>query len=137
MILTLRFLNRKVIDIREPQTHETIVVEFPILIREGAKPVSQVIVPFVGEAHGDAIARKCPKLFDQSVVQFFCPFAGKKRDDFLPAIHEFRTVSPLGARRVGQSYFFRIARIPGIFRQANLQHGSFMGERWQRGPGMN
>jgi len=101
MIFALWFSNWKIIDIRQAQTHKTIVVEFPIFIAIGAKPVSGIIVPLVGKAHRDAIAGESPKLFYQSVAQFFGPFACKKRDDFLPAIHEFRTVSPLGVWRVG------------------------------------
>jgi len=44
-------------------------------------------VPLVGKAHCDTIASESPKLFDQSVVEFLCPFAAKKRHDFLPAVH--------------------------------------------------
>ena len=35
-----------------------VLVEFPVLVAIAAKPVSAIVVPFVGEAHGDAVVGK-------------------------------------------------------------------------------
>jgi hypothetical protein len=83
MIFALRFSNRKIIDIRQAKTHKTIVIELPIFISEGAKPVSGVIVPLLGKAGCDAISGESPKLFDQPVVQFLYPFCGLETPRFL------------------------------------------------------
>ena len=56
MIFAIRFLDWKIIDARESQPHQAIVVKLPILVAVGAIPVSGVVVPFVGEAHCDAIS---------------------------------------------------------------------------------
>src|ERR1700682_4185113 len=72
-----------------------------------------------------------PQLFDQAIVQFLRPLAGKKRDDLLPSIQKFRAVSPARIDRVRQSHFLRIARIPAIFRQTYLLD-SCLPNKWRQ-----
>jgi len=69
MIFALRFLNWKIIDARESQPHQAIVVELPILVAIRAIPISRIVVPLVGEPHGDAVIRERPQFLDQAVVQ--------------------------------------------------------------------
>ena len=88
MIFAIRFLDWKIIDARKSQPHQAIIIELPILVAVGAIPVSRVVVPLVGEAHGDAIIRESPKLFDQAVVEFFRPFTREKSDDVLSSVHK-------------------------------------------------
>src|SRR5260221_11015248 len=81
---------------------------------------SQNITPvLLGKAPGEAIASEKPKAPLSGSTAVLSRFACKKREDFLPAIHEFRTVSPLEVRRVGQTYSFSITRIQGIFSRPN------------------
>ena len=40
VILTLRLLNREIIDASEPHPHQPVVVEFPILVAIRPKPIS-------------------------------------------------------------------------------------------------
>ena len=40
-------------------------------------------MPLVSEADSDAVAVKSPELFDEAIVQFIVPFAGKKFYDGL------------------------------------------------------
>src|ERR1700676_1386243 len=94
VVLALRLLDWKIIDGSQPQAHQPALIEFPILIAIRAKPISGVIVPFIGKAHGDTVPLECPKLFDQPIVQLFRPFASKKHDDIFPSLHKFRAVSP-------------------------------------------
>ena len=68
-----------------------------------------IIVPFVGEPHRDTISIVRPKLFDQPVVQFFCPFACEKFNDLLPPCGKFSAISPLRLEGVGESDLFWIA----------------------------
>ena len=61
MILTLRFGDREVIDAGQTQAHQTAFIEFPILIPIRTKPISGVIVPFVGKAHRDPVVSEGPE----------------------------------------------------------------------------
>ena len=75
MILALRVLNRQIINGCKSKSHQAVVIKLPILIAVRAKPVSRVVMPFIGKAHGDTIFVVSPKLFDQAVFEFFGPFA--------------------------------------------------------------
>src|SRR6202521_639244 len=89
-------------------------------------------MPFVGEAHGNAVPGVSPKFFDQPVVQLFRPFARKKLNDFLSSTEKLGAVPPARVDRVSESRLFRSARIPAIFCQANLLNGTLTIERRQR-----
>src|SRR5580698_8669161 len=95
VVLPLRLLDWQVVDGSKPQAHQPVLIELPILIAIRAKPIPGVIVPFIGKAHGDSVSLERPKLFDQSIIQFFGPFASEKRDDVLPSVHKFGAVSPV------------------------------------------
>ena len=88
MIFAIRFLDWKIIDARKSQPHQAIVVELPILVAIRAIPVPRIIVPLVGEAHGDAVIRECPQFLDQAVVELFDPLASEKGDDVLSSVHK-------------------------------------------------
>jgi len=55
--------------------HQSILIEFPLLIAVRSEPIAGVVVPFILKANGDAIVVECPKLFDQAIVQFLGPLA--------------------------------------------------------------
>jgi hypothetical protein len=132
VILTIRLFNGKIVDARKPQPHQTVVIEFPILVAVRAKPISRVIVPLVCKPHSYSIVREGPELFDEPVIQFFRPFAREKGNDLWPSIHKFRAVSSAGVYSVGQGDFFRIAGIPTIFGQTDFLNCGLAGERRQR-----
>src|SRR6266404_7738847 len=131
----VRFPDGKIIDARQPQSHEAVRIELPILVAVRSVPMSRIVVPLVGETHGDAMSFEGPQLFDQAIVQLLRPLACKKRDDLLPSAHEFCAVSPAGIDRVGQRHLLRIARIPGIFRQTDLLDGCLPSKWRQWRPG--
>ena len=58
-----------------------------------AIPVAAVVMPFVGEAHGDAVVGECPDFLDQPVVELARPFAAQKRLDRLAAGKKFGAVA--------------------------------------------
>src|SRR5262245_54055782 len=111
--------------------HQTVFIELPVLIAVGSKPVSRIVVTFISEAHGDPIVLKRPQFLDQPVLEFPRPFASKKGDNLLPADEEFGPVAPPALIAVGKSHFFRITRIPSVFRKADLLNGGFVIERRQ------
>lgn len=69
--LAIGFGDRQVIDACETPMHQTIRRELPVLVSIAAKPVSAVVMPFIGVANGDAVLGKRPELFDQPVIELF------------------------------------------------------------------
>src|SRR5262245_46947006 len=94
MIFAFAFSDGQVVDAGETALHEALLVEFPILIAVGAEPVAGVIVPFIGETHGDAVAVKGPEFLDETIIQFPIPLPREKLDDGLAAGQEFGTIAP-------------------------------------------
>jgi hypothetical protein len=84
--LAVRFLDRQVVDGSMAQAHQAMLVEFPVLIPIGTEPAPRIVVPFVGEAHGDAVAFVRPDFLDEAVILFACPFAGEESDDLGAAV---------------------------------------------------
>src|SRR6202041_3982936 len=119
----------EIIDAGESHAHQAIVIVFPVFIAVGTVPVAGIIVPFVGEADGDAISGEGPELFDEPIIQFLRPFAREERDDFRPAIYKFRAVAPAGIERVALRNFLGVARVPTIFGEADFLSGGFKSKR--------
>ena len=66
--LALRLLDRQVIDAGEAPLHQAEFVELPVLVAVAAPPLAVVVVPFVFEAHGDAIARDSLEAFEHLAI---------------------------------------------------------------------
>ena len=73
--------DRHIVDAGFPAAHQSIAIEFPLFVAVGAKPMAGLIAPLILEAHADAVFMKRPKLLDEPVIKFVCPFAGKELDD--------------------------------------------------------
>src|SRR4029453_19208646 len=95
-------------------------------------PLPGFVVPFILEAHGDAVLIERPEVLDQAIVMLLRPFAGKEFDDRIASFKEFGAVTPAAVLGIGQRNPHRIARIPGVFRHARLLGGGFAGEGRQR-----
>src|SRR5581483_7914791 len=98
--------------------HQAVLVELPLLIAIGAVPLARCVMPFILEAHRDAVAVEGPEVLDQAVVQFPLPFAGEEGCDGGASLEEFRAVAPAAVLGIGQRDTFWIARIPRILRHA-------------------
>jgi hypothetical protein len=85
-ILALRLLEWQIVDGRELQAHESVLIELPIFIAIRAEPIAGVIVPFIGKAHCDTVSLKSPNLFDQAIVKFFRSLAFQKFENFLSSV---------------------------------------------------
>ena len=116
------------------QPHQAVLVELPVLVAVAAEPVAAVVVPFVGEAHRDAVVAKRPDLLDQPVVELALPLARQEGDDGVAALEEFRAVAPAAVERVGERDALGIARVPGVFGHACLLGGGLGVERRKRRP---
>ena len=75
------FFDWKIVDTGEASHHQPLLVELPVFVAVRAKPVSRVVVKFVSEADGEAVAVGRPKFLDQSVILFARPFPGQEIDD--------------------------------------------------------
>src|SRR3954467_410110 len=75
VIFAFVLADRQVIYAGDAPAHQTLGIEFPVLIAITAKPVAAVIVPFVGKTHRDTALAECPDFFDQTVVELAAPFA--------------------------------------------------------------
>ena len=79
--LAVRLQDRQIVDAGMAAAHQSVFVELPVFVAVGAEPVAVVVMPFVGEAHGDPVSVEGPQFFDQAVVEFLAPFAGEEFDD--------------------------------------------------------
>src|ERR1700730_14258530 len=132
VIFSVALLDRKIIDARDSQAHQRMLVEFPVLVAIAAEPVASVIMPFIGKADGDAIFMESPELLDQPVVEFAIPLSRQEGFDGLAALQQFRAVAPTTVGGVGERDARRIGPVPGILGQTRLLGGGFCGERRQR-----
>jgi hypothetical protein len=66
-VLSISFGDRVLVDAGDASLHQSRCVELPVLVAVGAKPRAAVVMVFVGEAYGDAIAGMRPDLLDQAM----------------------------------------------------------------------
>src|SRR5258705_4185865 len=126
--LAVGFFDGEIVDAGVTVVHDAAFVELPVFVSVGAVPVAGVVVALVGEAHGDARSVEGPEFLDEAIVELAAPFSGEELDDFLAAVDELGSVSPLAVYRVGEGDLFGIAGVPSIFGFANFRGGGFAGE---------
>src|SRR5215831_3780426 len=110
------------------------LIELPVLVAVATEPVPAVIVPLVGETHGDAVVAVRPYLLDQPVVELLIPLASKERLNGLAPLEELRAITPAAADGIGQRHPRRIACVPGVLGHARLLGRSLCGEGRQWWP---
>src|SRR5260221_6377761 len=135
MIFALAFLDRRVVDAGDAQAHQAVRVEFPVLVAIAAEPGTAVVVPLIGEAHGDAVVAEGPELLDQTVVEFAPPFARQERLDGVASVQELHAIAPAAIAGIGERNARRVARVPGILGLARLLRGGFGGGGGERRTG--
>src|SRR5512143_280763 len=89
-------------------------------------------MPFISEAHSNAVVAKGPNFLDQAIVELAAPFAGQEGFDRLATLKKLRTVSPATVGRIGERNPSRISRIPRILGQARLLCSGVGGEGGKR-----
>src|SRR5262245_42430989 len=119
-VLPLAFVDRKVVDARDAPPHQAALVEFPVLVAVRAEPAPGCVVPFVGEAHRNAVAVAGPQFLDQAIVELARPLALKESDDLAAASQELVAVAPYAVRRVGERDAQRLAAVPGVLGQPHF-----------------
>src|SRR5262249_31369888 len=123
--------NGKVVDTGDAASHEAVLVELPVFVAVGAKPIPGVVVPLVGETNRDAVALESPEFLDEAIVQLLVPLAGKELVAGFATGQKLRAVAADAVRGVSQGDLFRVARIPGILGQADL-FGGGLGIEWRK-----
>jgi len=122
-VLASSFVDGEVVDAREALAHESVRVELPVLVAVGPEPVTRVIVPFVGEAHGDPVVGDGPEFLDEPVIELLCPFALQEAHYLFAPGDEFRAVAPRAVGGVRERHALRIATVPAVFGSPHLLAG--------------
>src|SRR5450631_785653 len=133
MILTLALSNRKIVDAGDSQPHQAMFVEFPILIAVAPKPMTAVVMPLVGESHGNAIVRESPQFLDEPIVQLARPFSHQECLNGRAPLEELHPVAPTAIGGICQRNPRRVTRVPGVLGHAHLLRCTFQckwRERW-------
>src|ERR1700730_15089387 len=89
VIFSFALPDRKIIDARDAQAHQAMLVEFPVLVAIAAEPMCAIIVPFIGKADGDTVRMEGPDFLDQPVVELAVPLSRQKGFDRLASLQEF------------------------------------------------
>src|SRR5215475_1476005 len=90
----LPFSDRQIVDAGEAALHEPFLVELPVLVAVAAEPGARVVMPLVGESHGDAIAGTGPEFLDQPVVELPRPFTLQESTHLIAALRELGAIAP-------------------------------------------
>src|SRR5258705_6323895 len=120
MIFTLVFANGQIVDAGDAAAHVAVFIKFPVLVSVRTKPVSGIVMPFVGESHSDASPLKRPKYFDEAIVEFLVPFASEEANDGVASGKKFGTVAPDRIDGVGERDALRVASVPGVLSHPNF-----------------
>src|SRR5262245_9170125 len=102
VILAFARGDREVIDAGDAQPHQPVRVELPVLVAVAAEPVAAVVMPFVSEAHGEAVVVERPELLDQTIVELLVPLARQERFNGLAALEHLGSVAPSTVDRVSE-----------------------------------
>src|SRR5215470_11483881 len=138
MVFAITFFDREIIDAGDPPPHQTFRVELPVLVSVAAKPVTGIIVPFIGKAHGDPVVAEGPYFLNQPIIELAIPFAGEECLNFLAPMNEFRAVSPNAVGGIGECHASGVAGIPGVLGEARLLCRGFgaEGRQWWTAHGL-
>ena len=57
VVFPVALRNRQVVDAGIAELHQSLVIELPVLVAVGTKPLTAVVVPFVSVTNGDVGCR--------------------------------------------------------------------------------
>src|SRR2546430_12913878 len=110
VILAVACCNRQIVDARDADPHQALLVKLPVLVSVGTVVLTTVVMPLVGKAHRDTTARECPHFLDEPVVELASPFACQECNDFTPSVQKLSAIAPAAVFRVRERDGLRIAR---------------------------
>src|SRR5215813_7993082 len=102
VILALVLFDREIIDAGDPQPHQSMLVELPVLVAIAAEPVPAVVVPLIRKSHRNAVLAKGPDFLDQTIVELAVPFARQECFDGFAPMQKLGAIAPPAVNRVGE-----------------------------------
>src|SRR5215831_16548914 len=125
-------LDRIIIRTHISDTHETIIIEFPMLITMSTHPLIRVIcIPtLVLKSYRNTIFSITPDFLHKAIIQFFCPFPFKEFYYCLSSCEEFCPITPPRIRCVSLRNNFWVACIPSVLSRFDLGVSRFFVKRW-------
>src|SRR5262249_11985128 len=127
VIFAVPFGDGKVVDASDTPPHQAALRELPVLVAVAPEPVSAIVMPLIGKAHGDTIVAKGPQLLDQTIIELAVPFACQEGDDLLAPAQELHAVPPHAVLGIGKRDSPWLSRVPGILCLTHLLDRSFKG----------
>src|SRR5437868_2026706 len=67
--------DQHVVDAGVTDGHVALGIELPVLVPVRTEPLAGLVLPFVGEAHRDAVTLERPQLLDQAILALLRPLA--------------------------------------------------------------
>src|SRR5262249_28185187 len=132
VILAILRGNGKIIDAGNTPLHQPVLGEFPILVAVAPKPAAAVVMPLIGEAHGNTAVAEGPQLLDQTIIELAVPLARKEGNDLIAAAQEFRAIPPHAVLSISERDGLGLPRVPGILCLAHLLGRCLKAERRKR-----
>ena len=133
---TLCFRDWLIIDTGETAGHVAGFIELPVLVAMAAPPLAVSVMPFIFEAHRDAVPRESPQRFPEPVVLLPLPFALQELHHFGPPMEKHIAIPPLGILRVSQRHPFRIPAVRSVLGRLDLFEGGFF-SKGRKGVGVD
>jgi len=125
-------VDRNIVDGGVPHSHQSVVVEFPVLVAARAEPRAGCVVIFVAEPHRDLGVGTAPQFLDQFVPVLLLPLPGQEIPDLVATGHERGAVPPDRVGRVRHFDPVRILRVPSVLGHANLLRSGLSREGRER-----
>merc|ERR1719163_1209933 len=116
----LGLLDREVVYRGVSRLHQSVLVELPVLVTIGSKPLAIGGVVLVREAHRDAVVAVRPVLLDEPVLEFLGPLALQELPYFFSALEDLRAIAPPRVFRIGHWDLRRISIVPSVLRGSDL-----------------
>ena len=98
---TLALGDGQIVDAGVARLHQSVLVEFPVLVAVGAKPVAAVVVPLIGKAYRNTVIAPRPQFLNQPVLLLFTPFPLQEVDNLRSAVNKFAAVTPFALDGIG------------------------------------
>src|SRR5262245_45810007 len=128
VIFSLLFGNGKVVNAGDAPPHQAVLRKLPVLVAVASEPAAAVVMPLIGEAHGNAVVAESPQFLDQAIIELAVPLARQEGNDLIAAAQELRAVPPVAVLGIGERDGLRLPRVPGVLCRRQLLDRGLSGE---------
>src|SRR5262249_52501232 len=102
VIFSVLFGNGKVVDAGDAPPHQAVIRKLPVLVAVASEPAAAVVMPFISEAHGNAVVAEGPQFLDQAIIELAVPLAHQEGNDLVATMQELRAVPPIAVLGIGE-----------------------------------